>query len=448
MTKETPGVGVRRLGNGERACWLVDQVCSFKIVFAARIEGILEPAAVRAALDRVQESHPMLRARIRVDGRQPEFVTDAPPIPLQVDGNAETESVVFAAIEQELSRELDWERGPLAHARLLSGPQGALILTLHHAISDGISGAQVMAELLAGAAAVQLGTPHFLPRRPLRPSIEALLGAAHPQSEKAGARLRYFFQQAMTALQKRPQILPAQTDVPLQLRQSRFVLRSLSAAQLHALASRCREEQTTVHGSLCAALLCAVTATVWPSRSSQHPVCLTCCTPTNLREHLHPPLPREVGLMVAPAVTLHHVSPASAPWSLAREIGASVRRCRDLGDLYTGLLSQSSLLPARISPRLAARMLYNPLFGTVAVTNLGRLDLPLDPGPFRLRALHFVPSNQPFASFISLSVASIETGMSLVFNYNARIHPQQRVEQIADRTLRTLHELLRSGLPR
>jgi acyl carrier protein len=127
---------------------------SLNIPFALDLRGQLQLVALLKALDALAARHDALRAHFTVrDGAPAVVYAPAPPspgafaprlvrAPLPDGGDA----AVAAAIEAEATRPFSLLDGPLLRLLLLESPQrNVLVVTTHHAISDGWSGGQGIA---------------------------------------------------------------------------------------------------------------------------------------------------------------------------------------------------------------------------------------------------------------------------------------------------------------
>jgi hypothetical protein len=121
------------------------------VTVTACIEGVLDEATLRHALDRVQAKHPLLRCLIEMRGGRPWFVEhDAPPpLPLHVvERQGDDDWLDVSA--HDLARIFDAQCEPLARLTWLrGGERSELILVCHHAIGDGRSLLLLLSELLA-----------------------------------------------------------------------------------------------------------------------------------------------------------------------------------------------------------------------------------------------------------------------------------------------------------
>lgn len=428
----------RPLTDAERACWLIDQQRPFTILHIAHLTGSLDPGALRRALDAVTAAHPLLRVGV-APGSPPRYRATTRPVPLRVLPRAGDDDW-RRALAEDRATPLDVAEGPLARLTLVHGAdRSELLLTTHHGISDGLSGVALVRDLLTVLARDAEGQPADLPIRPLRPGVTDLLPAARRGWTGWPARLRYLLGQ-LGALLRRPQKLREEASVPVERRVGVTRHARLDAATSAALLARCRAEGTTVHGAIVAAALRALAAHLGA------PARLGCCTPVNLRGQLTVPVDDEVGLYVGPVVHFHDVAPDAALWPLAREVRSALRDAIDAGLPAVALLTQSALLPRGATPAVAAGLLYHPLFGALAVTNMGAPDIPVTYGALGLERLHIASPTAPLGSLLSLAVLTLRGEISINFNTNAAIVGEETRDALVTATLAGLAELAGTGL--
>lgn len=423
----------RPLTDAERACWLIDQQSPFNILHIAHVRGPLDPRALRRALDAVQAAFPLLRVGV-TPGPPPRFHETDRTLPLEVRERRDGRAWEHALAEVR-ARPLEVAAGPLASLTLVRGPERSeLLLSTHHGISDGISGVLLLRELLAATARVQAGEapqPRVLP--PL-PGVEALLPPEVRGWAGLPTRLRYLLGQ-LGAWLRRPRKLPEEAQVPVEARVGRTRHTWLDATTTAALLAACRREGTTVHGALVAAALRAIASHLGG------PVRLGCCTPVNLRAQLCPPLDEAFGLFVGPVVHFHELRPDAALWPLAREVRAALREAAKARGPEVALAAQAALLPASATPAVASGLLYHPLFGALAVTNMGAPDIPLTYGALELERLHIATPTAPLGSLLSLAVLTLRGELSVNFNYNEALLSEGVVDRLVQATLSGLESL-------
>jgi hypothetical protein len=321
---ESNPVSVRALGAMERFAWLLDQHRPFHFSMAMEVSGRTTPGQWRRALNRVQKRHPLLSTSIRLDQEGcPEFCFDGDrPIPLAVK-YGQLESWV-RVMESEAGQRFSLDDVPLARAVLLYEPQRAfLVLTLHHAIADGMSGAYIFRDILrvlAGEEIADLPMPESSEEWARRSGIPA---GAMAEAERDAV--------PMAPNQFRVE------DGRNPLIHAHELPRALSAA----VRARARVEQTTVHGALSAALFLA--GREFSVRWARNPVRVV--SPLDLRRRL--PVGEVCGFLAHAAPAVLDAARGDGFWDVARlatrqihpalTTEAIVQRIHTLSPIVSGL---------------------------------------------------------------------------------------------------------------
>ena len=161
---------------------LEPQGSAYNVPVALRLKGELDIEALRSSFQALIERHEILRTTFQHDGEQAtQRIEPASPLDLPVQGLGE---VAGAALEQALKREVeretqrpfDLETGPLLRVKLLrlAPREHALVLTLHHIVSDGWSMPIIVDELIQGYEACRSGRAAQLPALPIQYADYAL----------------------------------------------------------------------------------------------------------------------------------------------------------------------------------------------------------------------------------------------------------------------------------
>jgi hypothetical protein len=148
------------LSPSQRRLWFLDQLApdsaAYNVVFAERLRGPLDVAALRRALGEVARRHEVLRWRIRHHGGVPYALRDAPSeVDLPVlDGGEER-------LPEIVNQVFDLATGPVWRAALLrvNPREHILCVVMHHAVADGWSQAPFYADLAKAYAGQTLAQP-------------------------------------------------------------------------------------------------------------------------------------------------------------------------------------------------------------------------------------------------------------------------------------------------
>ncbi|WP_186767921.1 non-ribosomal peptide synthetase [Streptomyces qinzhouensis] len=140
------------LSFAQQRLWLVNGLeaggTAYNVPMSVRLDGPLDPAALRAAVGDLMERHEPLRTRIAITGGEPhQLVGPAGPAPFEVRDIAPTavdaELVAAAGHVFDLTAE-----APLRVTLLRTGPESAVLLVLlHHIATDGQSLRPLFADL-------------------------------------------------------------------------------------------------------------------------------------------------------------------------------------------------------------------------------------------------------------------------------------------------------------
>jgi aspartate racemase len=164
----------------QRRLWFIDQVepgsALYNVPAAFRVRGRLDPALLERSFAGVIARHEILRTTFRaIDGEPMQIVSASsdfhlPLVDLSSLPPSTRDAEVARIIREESERPFDLRNGPLLRAALLElGPsEQALILSLHHIVTDSWSQEVLMRELTAAYSALANGSPLALPELPIQ----------------------------------------------------------------------------------------------------------------------------------------------------------------------------------------------------------------------------------------------------------------------------------------
>jgi hypothetical protein len=317
-------------------------------------------ASWRSALDAVQLRHPLLRAGVTPDSDgRPHFIQEnSAPIPLRV-----ARRDAGRTWEQELEREYATPFGvadiPLIRAALLHGKDVCnIIVTVHHAIADGLSIAHLIRDLLEALSG------NALEALTIRPSHEEVcrtleVSPGEIASKKRATRLERY----------------------IDWNQDRLAIRShrLSPETTHKLRMRTRDEQTTVHGALSAAF---VLATHQLAKWDEKPVYLL--SAVDIRRFLG--LDYDLNFSVLFPTHPYDLRNSPRLWELARSITRDLEPLRTLQGIAGAFNAFDSFVPHATLADIAGFELQM-VACDVLVSNLGVIPFEASFGSFTLEGL-------------------------------------------------------------
>jgi hypothetical protein len=368
----------------EEAMRITDEVAPFSVVSVLCLDGSLPVATLRAALDALQQRHPLLRARIVGDGKGHVYQFDsAGPIPLETVERSHRDQWI-AATEEELHRRIDYAVGPLMRCRYLVDKDGGdVILTIPHNILDAACAAPLLSEFLAlcaGRTPASTATPdegRVAPPSLYPPEYTGLRFAravaanmAHQMADEMKFRWN------SRGVRKAPilpidkghcRILPIQVPAPLTA----------------SLVQATRRERVTLNAILSAAMLAAVQRNLYPSPR----VPLRHIIFTDMRPRLRTTVPSaNLGCFLSLFRFTVLVEADGAFWDLARQIQKLTLRAAHSGERYLAN-SMSPDMMKMIFRMKAFRM------GATAVSYAGALDFVVTGASFTVSSVHAFAAN-------------------------------------------------------
>ncbi|HLL48016.1 MAG TPA: condensation domain-containing protein, partial [Longimicrobiaceae bacterium] len=244
------------LSFAQERLWLADQLGAgtgvYNMPHAARLRGPLDVAALRGALDAVVARHEPLRTVFEdAEGGPVQRALPPAPVPLPVaelDGTpGERGAEAERRMREDAARPFDLRSGPLLRAALLrlAAEEHVLLLTIHHAASDGWSMGVFFREMTAAYDALAAGEEPAFPPLPIRYADYA----AWQRERLAGAGMERDLAWWREELEGAPAVLELPTDRPRPAVQSFRGARhpvALPAGLVERLRTLARGEEATL----------------------------------------------------------------------------------------------------------------------------------------------------------------------------------------------------------
>ena len=419
----------RKLASNEHTMEILNRSGGFSILTISRVKGGLKEEIVRQALDLIQTRHPRLNCRIIGDLDSLRFVLGATKIPLRIVQKQFIEQWQEVVLE-ELNQLIDSDKC-LIRAVLINFDDSNLnyLLTiLHHAISDGLSAAQLHSEILTYCQKIvddkienNISSLHPLP------NIQELFPKSMQGTvAKIKSNLFLPFLQLKLSLH-RPETLKLEKYVSPDLRRCNMLQRKLNKETTTQLVKLCRKERTTVHGALCAAMMLAVGGQATNKNNAN--LRFSCRSFVSLRKHIQPEVHREnLGNLASAITTLHNIDINTSFWDLARDVREK---------LTVGLRKEDIFSVVLISKKFFQLLMYlsNKRTLTVGLTNIGRVNIFSDYGLFKLEEISFVPAQVFFTGAFVAAVTTFEDTMILNFMFVEPSLSKEKIETLVKDTI-------------
>ena len=386
---------VRPLGSFEHLLWLLDQASPRHFSLAAQIEGPTTVGDWRVALDHVQRRHPFFSVCIERDrSSNPQFrqVPDK-PIPLRVVRVGASQTNWLTELQREVATPFDPGLAPLVRAVLMHEPHRAtLILTAHHSIADGLSLTFAIRDTLLALS----GNP----RDPLLVtlSIESMLELADSSpieltSTSEGSGIE----------ETRPSVFRSQHGVMPSVRAL-----SLSAELTVKLRKRAQQEETTVHGALCAALVLAGRQAIgeWEDKP------VRVLSPIDIRKLLS--IGEHCGLFVSAASVSFKPNGDSAFWELARFAKRQLAGAQTGGGTASAIHAIQQAVSKGLGVEAAMQLAAHGFAYEAMVSNLGNLRYETSFGEFKLKALWGPAIGGSFEGGRTIGVVTLNEALHLL----------------------------------
>ena len=383
---------LRNLDTFEELFWLLEQSAPLFHAVVAKVNGTTTIEQWKEALDAIQIRYPLLSASIRkVPGKRPFFEKVwGVSMPLRIAPL--TDSLV---LEEEMEKELQHPFGdgssPLTRATLFHAPdRSVLMFATHHSSLDGKSHLLLVQDSLASVAGENLGEP-----LEVQPGLGQLLGL--PDPAEYGKTLE-------------GRSVAPEDGAIVELPEVRVQRLQLSVDETEALLKRAKEEGTTVHSALVAALTLA--GKRYSEKWKMGPV--RCSSPIDMRKSLG--IPDVAGMLVST-----HRAPVLTPdgasfWDIARAVRKDMLPAQSIDGARHILSALSSMTTDELSARdLYWSVVNGPRAHELMVTNYAGYQVRKEYGGLKIENLFTgSPSVTPALQKVSVLTVNGRLGMTLV----------------------------------
>ncbi|HWI60218.1 MAG TPA: condensation domain-containing protein, partial [Symbiobacteriaceae bacterium] len=158
----------------QQRLWFMEQLVpgtpAYNITQAIRLRGRLEVGVLEQVLTEIVARHEALRVRLVPGPGEEPVQSVSPPVEIRLRTEEAAAEELQALLDVEAAQPIDLTAGPLCRFRLfqLAPAEHAVVVTLHHIISDGWSMSVFVQELLTLYEAFADGLPSPLPALPVQ----------------------------------------------------------------------------------------------------------------------------------------------------------------------------------------------------------------------------------------------------------------------------------------
>jgi hypothetical protein len=287
---------LRDLDAFEELFWLLERSVNVSHAIVVEVNGATTIEQWKDGMDAIQVRYPLLSASIlKVPGKRPLFEKRrGVSMPLRIAPLCDS-MVLEEEMEKELQKSFGDGSGPLTRATLFHARDRSVVMfATHHSSMDGKSHLLLVQDLLASVAGEDLGKP-----LEVQPGLGQLLGL--PAPAKYVKKL-----EGIT--------LPSEDGTRVDLPKVRIQRLQLGVKETEVLLERAKEEGTTVHAALVAALTLA--GKRYSEAWNAGPV--RCMSPIDMRRTLG--IPDAAGVLFSTYLAPVLTPDGASFWDIARTV--------------------------------------------------------------------------------------------------------------------------------
>lgn len=420
----------QRLRGGNFALWLVSKDFAINFALTLRVRGAFSLDQFRRALDKVAVQYPSTKTRVvrEEDGSVYKILDPELKFPIREVERKDSKSWVVE-VRSELPKVFDaFNEPPIRFIWVKGEDVSEIILLCDHTFVDGYSAAYVARDLLryleqpdikSDQQKIYAGLPDIVP--PLQGQRSAILRG---QLKAALLKVLLTF--------SRNQEEQWQERIATEDRNYHLLPWEMTEEQTSSLVKFSRSHGTTVHAALCTAFLRAfgdLHGGSW-NRKIQSPI--------DLRKRLTEPVGESFGLYIHLVEFLVDCSPERDFWEVAREIKHKFSKLSEDKIVFGGITELTVLmdkLASVISPLNVVQTTYNADYD-LSISNLGKLDFPVQYGSLTLEALFGPAISNP--GEIVLGVITNGGKMNLVMTFTETTMTLSHAEEIKEAAMKHL----------
>ncbi|MBD2666034.1 alcohol acetyltransferase [Richelia sinica FACHB-800] len=430
----------RKLGRLEQAMEILNsRAKTWNLVTISRIKGQINSEILQQSLEIVQYHHPLLNARIIHLRNSYYFQTvGTETISLNIVGIPDVQgwTTIF---NQEMNQVIDSSRSLLRVVLIYIFNQpniNYLLTTVHHAITDGLSSIQLHSEILSSYQKLRIEENYhaITALTPIAP-VETLLPRFTRGIRGSFSKIKLLLRLGLAKIILRPKTLGIAKYVSIDERRSEIIHRQLDPDLTEQFIQRCRQESTTVHGALCAALMLTFLANQFPAKRIRQPINVNCLSYLDLRSRLNPPIAAEnMSILASSIMDFYQLNTNTSFWDLARKVKQNLAKGIQQGDIFHMI---------SIAKLLIDFLFFFPqqVAATVSVSNVGKVKIPHIYGDLELETISFAGSQALYAGMLVVHAATFQKKMLFNFVFSQPAIATETMEKIVEDFISCLYRV-------
>ncbi len=433
------------------------------ISLVARVKGYISEEQAKKAINKIRQQHTLVGIRIYEDSNSnPWFTTESvPENPLKVV-QRESETDWYQELLKEYKIRFELKKGPLVRFVLVHSSEiSELIVVCHHVVCDGMSLAILARDLL-----LYIGTPD---REVQKMSVAPLATSDNfPGDIKIGKIINLAINKMNKIWLRQKQIFDDEDESNIfkafwDNYDFKIISVELSEKETSYIINQCNTHGVTVNSALNTAFITARNAVLGPFKGGKRKVMI----PVSTRKRFKNPVDEHFGLYVSGFEFKPNFNPKKGFWKNAKNFNEKAKENLYINKIFkfaaiTGFIDQTlvdarefsflgNLVPSNYSryKKIHAfssdeKNIVNkrtqkqiPNLPGLAITNLGKLDYPVNFGPLELERFIFMTSG---SQHIELVIAAVTVAGKLTFtiNYLEQVIDTPSMEKIKDAALKYL----------
>jgi NRPS condensation-like uncharacterized protein len=435
---------LRNMGTQEKMDWIFNKATCTNFVTYALVHGEISQEDLCKALECLKNRHPMLNVSIAGLGWWGARLecTQSSEIPLRIIAS-EDENDLIPVIETECMERFPG-KGPLTRCVLFrhSQSRSTLMLTLDHAIADGMSGIFAMRDLMLALGCGDKAGPRLMPLDPAKP-VEGYF-----PKEMLGIRgwLKHcvFLARTLRNDLTAKNVVPLAPDeyAPYDNCRMRLITREVAPHNLEKMLRFAKMNGITLNSLLLSAMVIATAV----HHGITEPSTFTAGYDVDMRKRVTPAIGDHIGMFLSAVMSTHMAHSGSDLIALAQDIQRAKESSIKSNELFIGypkFIQILNSLPFIFGTGPLGVKVYTGIYKSfplnAAISNLGNLDIETRYGNYSIEKIGFSVSSAVWG-LINLLVSTLNGRLIMNFTCLEPLISREHLCSFADKIIEILED--------